>query len=396
MKVNSIIKATIQAAILSSAPNIVYAQVNCFLGGPKVDSRTMPLQTGVLSVGQDIPLGTVVYRQRYNRTGPLEYICASRMKITSQPLRYYIEYSYDPYIMHFNHTYTDSPKPKSSWSSGPYANKVYQTGVPGIGVTFTDVNDKPFPFTTAPREECIGRKGGTCIMPYRDRSIIELKLIKIGDVSPGVIQGASLPQVAVEMHVADNQPLSLNLATSGSISMLAKTCDTSDITVRMGTYSIHDFAGVNSATGWQNFNIALRNCPAFVGSRLTADGAQWDLEAGFAQPLRKGSFSRSGTASHNMQFRIDPVRTAINTRDGILSLDASHSGQAQAAKGVGVQIATGSGARLPLAVNQSTGLRLRATPGNYDIPLRARYRQTEETVTPGPANATATFTIIYQ
>ena len=34
--------------------------------------------------------------------------------------------------------------------------------------------------------------------------------------------------------------------------------------------------------------------------------------------------------------------------------------------------------------------------GRYWIPLRARYLQTANTVTPGLANASATFTIIFQ
>lgn len=403
MKVNGMIKATIQAVILSCAPSFVYAEVKCLSPTNSALSShrvTMPLQTGVLSVGPDVPMGTVVYRQRYNPTKSFEQKCMGVAKRERLPPRFQTITTPPSFIMHFNHTYTNLPLPLSNWNSGPFAGKVYQTGVPGLGVTFTDVNDKPFPFTTAPQEECIGNRisgTGNCVMPYRDRSTVELKLIKIGDVSPGVIQSASLPQVAVEMHVVDNLPLSLQVATSGSISMLATTCNTSDITVPMGSYSIGDFTGVNSATDWKNFNIALTNCPAFVGSRLTREGAQWDDNNSWGAPLHnRMRFSRSGTASHNMQFRIDPVRMAINTSDGILSLDSSHSGQAQAATGIGVQIASSTGANLRLAVNLNTGLHLLATPGNYNIPLRARYQQTAATVTPGPANATATFTIIYQ
>ena len=69
---------------------------------------------------------------------------------------------------------------------------------------------------------------------------------------------------------------------------------------------------------------------------------------------------------------------------------------APAATGVGVQVATSNGTPVPLATNRASGLTLRTTEGSYSIPLRARYLQTANTVTPGPANASATFTIIYQ
>ena len=99
---------------------------------------------------------------------------------------------------------------------------------------------------------------------------------------------------------------------------------------------------------------------------------------------------------NTLQYRIDPARTAINTNNGVLSLDPGATGSAPAATGVGVQVQNRNGNSVILGANQSSGLTLRPNEGSYTIPLRARYLQTASKVTPGPANASATFTIIYQ
>jgi type 1 fimbria pilin len=55
-----------------------------------------------------------------------------------------------------------------------------------------------------------------------------------------------------------------------------------------------------------------------------------------------------------------------------------------------------TGTPVPLATLQSSGLTLSASESSHSIPLRARYLQTGASVTQGPANASATFTISYE
>jgi type 1 fimbria pilin len=47
-------------------------------------------------------------------------------------------------------------------------------------------------------------------------------------------------------------------------------------------------------------------------------------------------------------------------------------------------------------MNRASGINPLSYESSYNIRLRARYLQTANRVTPGPANASATFTIIYQ
>jgi hypothetical protein len=63
------------------------------------------------------------------------------------------------------------------------------------------------------------------------------------------------------------------------------------------------------------------------------------------------------------------------------------------ASGVGVQVMYNNA---PLALNSRIAVATTAADGTYAIPLKARYYQMQPAVTPGTANANATFTLTYQ
>lgn len=220
----------------------------------------------------------------------------------------------------------------------------------------------------------------------------ELILIKIGDVTPGVLVGSTLPIVSLFGNFGDARVNGFKMGISGTIQIVSKTCSTPDVSVPMGTHLVNKFTGLNSSTGWTDFSIALNDCPAFHGT-FSRTGPSWTSQSG-NQPSGTGT---SGTRENNtLQYRIDPARAAINAGNGVLSLDPSAAGNAPAATGIGIQVATSNGIALPLATNRNAGLTLRNSESSYSIPLRARYLQTAAKVTPGPANASATFTITYQ
>lgn len=78
-----------------------------------------------------------------------------------------------------------------------------------------------------------------------------------------------------------------------------------------------------------------------------------------------------------------------NASLGILNLEKS----SDAASGVGVQVLYNNA---PAALNTRILTSITATSGDYNIPLKARYYQNQTSVTPGRADATATFTMTYQ
>ena len=94
-----------------------------------------------------------------------------------------------------------------------------------------------------------------------------------------------------------------------------------------------------------------------------------------------------------MSFRVDPVYTAIDAANGVLSLTPVTG----VATGVGVQLFSGvSGAVQPLSQNRVLNISPAAGTTGFSVNLSARYLQTANTVTAGSANAVANYTLIYQ
>lgn len=342
-------------------------------GGSRPSSGYMPLQVASITVGRDVALGSVVYRQKYTSASPISVLCES-----------------GPFTVKINYVYSTIPKPLSSWATGPYAGKVYLTDVAGIGVVY-NTSQAVAPATTGPFPFCEG--AATCNIGFARVSDFELLLIKIGDVSPGAIQGANLPTVDNSMTIGNTTVRGYWMSVSGTINIVSQTCTTPDQTVPMGSQMVSDFKGVNTATPWKNFVISLRSCPAFFGSFVNT-GPSWTANGGNNASGTAGAGTKVG---NSVSLRLDPVRPAMNAAQGILSIEPAGAGKLPSATGVGVQIgSTKTGNPLPLSTALVTGLVLLPTSASYDISLSARYIQTAAKVTPGPANASATFTIIYR
>ena len=328
--------------------------------------RTQPLLGGNLTVGRDVPLGAEIYRQTF-----------------TSAVNYTISCSAGVYNIETRRTLPVTPLALSSWAGTPYGGHVYQTGVPGIGVAIWFAGH-PLPYTNTD----VNCGGGTnvCNVILGGGMSVDMSFIKIGDVSPGTIQGASLPTM-LQQRVSSNNLEVQRINFSGSINIVSRTCSTPDVNVPMGSHRLTEFSGPNTFTAWKDFSIFLNNCPAFngyyqdSGPRLSSDGTTSNLDS------RKNNV---------LQVRLDPTRTPLNASLGILSLNPSAPGNDPAATGVGVQVADSAGTPLPLATLRPSGITTRALEGaSYSIPLKARYIQTASSITAGPANATATFTINY-
>jgi type 1 fimbria pilin len=342
-------------------------------GGSRPSSGYMPLQVASITVGRDVALGSVVYRQRYTSASPINVLCES-----------------GPFTVKINYVYSAIPKPLSNWATGPYAGKVYLTDVAGIGVVY-NTSQAVAPATTGPFPFCEG--AATCNIGFARVSDFELLLIKIGDVSAGAIQGANLPTVDNSMTIGNTSVRGFWMSVSGTINIVSQTCTTPDQTVAMGSQMVGDFKGVNTTTPWKNFVISLRNCPAFMGS-FSNSGPSWSANSGNNPSGTAGAGTKVG---NSLSLRLDPVRPAMDAAKGILSIEPAGAGKLPSATGVGVQVgSTRTANPLPLSTALPTGLVLLPTSASYDIPLSARYIQTAAKVTPGPANASATFTIVYK
>ena len=91
-----------------------------------------------------------------------------------------------------------------------------------------------------------------------------------------------------------------------------------------------------------------------------------------------------------IHYQIDAVTPIVDNANAVVDLDGSSS-----AAGIGVQLLDGDGNPAILGTKRPFAGYNGATGGNYTIPMRARYRQTGDTITPGSANSAVTFTMSY-
>lgn len=341
------------------AQTCTYAADNPYGNGPF--NAVVPLNITALTIGRDVPDGTVLYRQTIATQGSYRVYCPAAVTSTTT-----------------NRWLPVTPRPLSSWNSGTYAGKTYETGVPGIGVAVFWAS-QVYPVKSA------GSNTGN--LTYTLPSQFDYVVIKTGPVSPGVISGANLPTAQYDFGATGSELTVANTRFTGSLRIVSQTCTTPDVTVDLGTYKVSDFKGAGSVTPFKNFNIQLQNCPAFYGR--SASLTNTDSATGWVESGR--------TINPNvLAFSLTPTTDIISAYPGTVGLSPTSSGP-PAATGIGVQVAT----RIiyaPFNTLIGSGITPTAVDGaSYSIPLQAHYIQTGAAApTPGPANTSMMFTINYQ
>ncbi|MEE7533819.1 type 1 fimbrial protein [Klebsiella huaxiensis] len=348
---------------------------------------SVPVQTeilnlgGVTTIGPDAENGTVLFSMEYTASKfPVEYTCYSD------------SLSEETLITPIISAYTSTPKPLTTGSSGFYPGYVYDTGVPGVGVLFTlGTSSAPvLPGNTWYfHTSRLSRYSGYVTAFYLTKA--QMKLIKTGPITPGIINGVNLPTLSVV--ASQSTPANAifpyvmqYIKFSGQITVASKSCTTPDVTVNMGTHPIaSSFSGIGSTTPWVDSSINLIDCPNFTGS----------IAGTF-----KGSTWTAGTGNKNsISVKLAPSTSIIDNSNGVFSL--SNAGLPGVASGVGIQLAYGdskSTSSLTM-VNflESKNIVLDSGDGTgIKIPFASRYIQTSSDITPGVANGLATFIITYK
>lgn len=111
---------------------------------------------------------------------------------------------------------------------------------------------------------------------------------------------------------------------------------------------------------------------------------------GTAQPsFRDRAFSIPLTCPKGASINLKLDGTAYDASQGMLKLDSD----ASSATGVAIQVLYDD---KPVELAKNFKWQTTDAEGTYSIPLKARYVQTDNSVTPGVANGSATFTLTYQ
>ncbi len=242
---------------------------------------------------------------------------------------------------------------------------LYKLGTSGIGYTILGLSNSTS-YCSASAYLGVGPAVGTVdnsvrlchstsglISPAALEGGIQVDFFKIGTLTPGSIPSTQLGSFANQINNGSWTPPPVYI-NSAAITLIVKACSvtTTAITVPMGEVSRSAFTGIGSTAATRDFTIPL-DCDASTNIRLQLDG------------------------------------TIASGQPTVLALTASAS--PPEATGVGIQVLYAGN---PIQMGTPIAIGTTASVGPYDIPLQARYYQTGS-VTAGPANSTATFTITY-
>lgn len=307
---------------------------------------------GAITVGRDVPVGTEIYRATFNTSTSVLMNC--------QPGTYHAE-----------RRYASLPFGASGYVDPQYG-VVYKTSIPGIGAVIWYSNHG-LPFKEEPTTWTIGTNYN--FLP--GVIAMDLSLIKIGDIAPGTLTGASLPTFEYVFVGDTTVPVSTGQYV-GSLNVVSSTCLTPDINIDLGDHGLSELTGtVGSATSWVDVPIKLDHCPAFFGRykrQLTTDG----------------SSATTATTTNDIGYQINPTTSVIDASRGVMAVRAG------GATGVGIQMADANDNPIRYGTRVSSGLSLNQTDGtSYTIHLKARYYETATATGPGIANGSATVTLSY-
>lgn len=353
------------------------AQTTCQIDGstPAITAN-MPLALSNITAGPDMPVGTVIYHEKFVPT------YQSIINCSTAPV--------GSYVLNQVLGLSSTPKPLSAYGGSPFGGQVYETNIPGLGVAIWADNQAVT--TASPYIRQSFSPQNSDAQSWRADTSFDISLIKTGTISPGTLSSATLPSVVWQFQEASGNagglPLVIiNLTFKSSINIVSQSCTTTDFTVQMGSYEKDRFfGGVGTSTPWVDSSITLNNCPQFWGY-YDKTPVQWSNDYILNVP---------NAAANMLSVQLTPSTPIIDAAQGIMSIDASEDGSA--ATGIGIQLAWGSASGTPVPFNF-------AIPQNYttpsdgrtslQIPLAARYYQTEEKVTSGKANGKAVFVINY-
>lgn len=331
---------------------------------------TVPL-SGTVSVGVDSPNGTVIYKGIINQSILPRYRCDSGDKWLDEQFLKILS----------------TPSALSSWNGNPFPGAVYKTNVSGIGIAlWSQLIPGSAATTTNPVLVWSGTRTNQTYIPVN--LVLGYSLIKIGNISPGSVSGASLPTFGISLQITPSvvgfpwQASTYNF--SGAINVVANTCETPDVNVDMGKWDVSDFGSKGKTTKWTKSNITLKNCPTFSGYFSTNAVSSYT----------NGSVNIPSRDANTLSVSITPTTQLIDATNGIMAISSGTS----SASGIGIQLGWGDSTAIPTVFNFNQNYRF-SPPINgttsFDIPLSARYIQTGSVVTPGSADGKVTFTINY-
>lgn len=344
---------------------------------------------GTISVGEDAPVGTVLYKAFYRTVTPSGVTCLSKEPWPS------VDEEIDiPFIMDA----TITPLPEILGLRDPNGGTIYQTNVAGIGVAIAYERYFKLPYSNVLSQVPESEDNVTGLRHKGNAMNVGVFLIKTGDFNAGTVNGTTFPTITTVFYTPTGSPQhtfngfpikTTQLNFSGQIQVVKNTCKivTNNITVPLGKYDVSEFNGKGSTTEWKDASINLVGCASPMPGYYSNNNDSIERKGEGTFPLGIPDVSNRAV------LRVYPSSGFIDGNKGIIRLKPSTFN----AKGIGIQIGyDDSGTIKPLDLRTDKGLTLPANGATtMKVPLSARYMQTEDSVTGGTADGAITYTIIY-
>jgi type 1 fimbria pilin len=223
---------------------------------------------------------------------------------------------------------------------------VYKTNVPGVGMSLANENNGGYFYFGSPANfRAISGVGN-----YGTGYGI-LKLVKTGDITPGVLASGVVGNI-----YGDDKVTAIQHSIS-AVTVVTTACSISTPTIKVPLDDVlaSSLTSIGSTAKPKAFDVGLSCNP---GARVNA--------------------------------MLTGVQNTDNSAAGVLQL--SNAGSEGVATGVGIQILYNNA---PLELNKNIVLKT-SSGGQETFPFTARYYQTKSTTTAGSANAIATLSLTYQ
>lgn len=344
--------------------NTSYAAMTCKNStGESNDTVTL---AGTITVGNDLPNGSVVYSQEFYPSKNAEIQCSSNFNLDLLS------------------TLPGAPTQIGTDSDGA---PLYETSVPGIAVKFLN-NRQPIPARR------VGVYFGNAYQWISLRTRITVQLIKVGNVTSGMVNTGNFPLVHDVIPLTsgvNGTPLQIRtLQFLGSINVTTGTCTTPSFSVNLGKHEQSEFTAKGMTTEWIDSSITLTNCPVFYGYWKNWNGVTGDVftGGGTLSPVKQDT-------SNILEISFQPVGKIIIPSEGVFSLIED----TQQADGIGIQLANGYKGQNPIPVNLNSSYRLNVDQNSgktIRIPLSARLYQVKDNVMPGDITGKIIYTISYK
>ncbi|VVN30447.1 hypothetical protein PS664_04798 [Pseudomonas fluorescens] len=218
--------------------------------------------------------------------------------------------------------------------------KVFPLGKSGLSFTLYN-NDQPiFVESRLP--------GEYSNFPYRN---IKIQIFKSDNLS----SQNTVPAGYIGSQFATGETL-INFNLLKPINLTSASCQTPDVSVKMGDYELNEFTNPGDTPRTVKFNIGLDQCQTGI---------------------QKVTYSLTATSQ------------VIDQQNGVVALNSSST-----AKGIGLKLMNDAGQ--PIALGTTYPFSGFSTTGtSFKIPLSAAYYRLADNLEAGSANASVTFTVNY-